>query len=136
MDDFNLEENPEVKSDSSSNSKIRRGSYSYLFGILLFFIWAGMSVYGFYYAQNYFEQYMKKIEETNALNIQSINKRIDVLEEEMKNINGTLDKTGSSLNSTTSASTEVNKRITELDNQLKALEKSLKILQESGNEDY
>lgn len=110
------------------------GGTGLLPGLLLVLIWLGLSGYGFYYAHNYFEQSLKRIAETNALNLQSLEDRLNALEEQMQNINQTLDQTGSSLDSTTTASIEVNKRINQLDEQLKALEKSLKILQESDDE--
>ena len=104
--------------------------------LALVLLWAGLFVGSFWYARQYIDQMALKIQETNALNVQDLEEKIQSLSSEMKIINESLAQTDKTLSSTGTASEEVKKRIEEMDKQLKELEKSLSILQESGNEDY
>ncbi|HAG11782.1 MAG TPA: hypothetical protein DCK76_10505 [Desulfotomaculum sp.] len=104
--------------------------------LALVFLWACLLVGGFWYARQYIDQKVLEIQETNALNVQDLEEKMQSLSAEMKIIKESLTQTDKTLSSTGTASEEVKKHIEEMDKQLKELEKSLNVLQESGNEDY
>jgi septal ring factor EnvC (AmiA/AmiB activator) len=104
--------------------------------LALVLLWACLLVGGFWYARQYIDQKVLEIQETNALNVQDLEEKMQSLSAEMKIIKESLTQTDKALSSTGTTSKEVKKRIEEMDNQLKELEKSLSVLQESGNEDY
>jgi len=104
--------------------------------LALVLLWASLFAGGFWYARQYIDQMVLEIQETNALNVQDLEEKIQSLSTEMKAIKESLTQTDKTLSSTGTASEEVKKRIEEMDKQLKGLEKSLSILQESGNVDY
>ncbi len=128
-----MSENFGLGERKNKEKKHRSNSIIYIF---LLAAWIGLVCAGYWYATGYVERAVQEIQQTNALNIQMLEKEIESLRFEMNAIEEILAKTDQTLSHAGSASEAVNERISELDEQLKKLEKSLNILMESGNEDY
>lgn len=128
---------PDIEPQGRRTRQKKRSPWPTVLGIsLLVLVWAGLAYGGYCYATQYVEQTVREIQETNALNVKTLEEDIQSLRQEMKAIEEALSQTDKTLSSTGSASEAVNQRITELDAQLKKLEQSLNILMEKGNEDY
>lgn len=101
--------------------------------ILTVLVWGGLVCGGFYLAKNYIDRSIKEVQETNAMNVQALDERLNSIHGEMQDIKSALAQTDETLSSTNSTRKELNQKIEQLDEQLKQLQNSLKILQESGN---
>jgi septation ring formation regulator EzrA len=96
-----------------------------------FILWAVMVFGGFFLAKQYFDQTIMAVQQTNAVNVQTLEARLDNLGANVKEIRESLATAGITLSSSDSTQKELNKKIEELDAQLKNLEKSLNILREA-----
>jgi len=104
-----------------------------IYGILFILIWGGIVYEGYYYSKNYFDKTINNIQQTNAMNVEQINGRLDNLKNEMEELKMSFSSTDETLSSSGSIQEQLNKKIELLDGQLKNLEKSLKILKEAPN---
>lgn len=100
---------------------------------ILVALWAVLVFGGFYTTKVYFDRSIKSVQQTNAINIQALEDRLDNLSADMKSIESALKNAGQSLSSSDSTQKELNRKIEDLDRQLRELEKSLKILKEAPN---
>lgn len=100
---------------------------------ILVALWVVLVFGGFYAAKVYFDRSIKSVQQTNAMNIQALEDRLNSLSADMKSIESALKDAGHSLSSSDSTQKELNRKIEDLDRQLRELEKSLKILKEAPN---
>lgn len=101
--------------------------------ILTVLVWAGLVFGGFYLAKDYIDNSIKNVQETNAMNVQALNERLNNLHGEMEEIKSALAQADETLSSTNTTRQQLNEKIDQLDKQLKQLQKSLQILRESGD---
>jgi len=100
---------------------------------LVLAFWGGLAYGGFYYTKQYVDRSLRSIQETNALQIQALEERLNALTAEMDAVEAALQDTGKTLSSSDTTRQALNEKIEALDTQLKNLEKSLNILKEAPN---
>ncbi len=100
---------------------------------LLLLVWGGLVYGGFYIARQYLDKSINNMQQTNAMNMQEVNERLDSLNLELNNLRKEISNTDKTLSSSGSIQVELNQKIEVLDKQLKNLEKSLNILKEAPN---
>ncbi|MBZ4686760.1 MAG: hypothetical protein PWQ96_1013 [Clostridia bacterium] len=134
---------------STSNVSIQKNgkpkknkNFSAAIILALIIIWSGL-VYGGYWfvqdtlsvhrekMQSYVDEAVKNVQETNAMNIRSLEDKLEALQYEMKKISKALDKADESIQDSNSSREKLNEKIESLDEQLEDLKKSLDILKES-----
>ncbi|OPZ71901.1 MAG: hypothetical protein BWY80_01233 [Firmicutes bacterium ADurb.Bin456] len=130
---LNMHNPTEFKEERGGNAAGREKQSRFRPGywLLAFILWAVMVFGGFYLAKQYFDQTIMAVQQTNAVNIQTLEARLDNLGANVKEIKESLEVAGITLSSSGLTQKELNKKIEELDSQLKDLEKSLKILREA-----
>ncbi len=130
---LNIHNSAEFQAEGSRNAAVRekrkRSSPGSWF--VAFILWAVMVFGGFFLAKQYFDQTIMAVQQTNAVNVQTLEARLDNLGANVKEIRESLATAGITLSSSDSTQKELNKKIEELDAQLKNLEKSLNILREA-----
>ncbi len=109
------------------------GRLNPLIALLFVALWAGMVYGGYYYAKQYFDQSIQNVQQTNAVNVQMLEARLDTLSADLKEIENALRSAGLTLSNSDTTQKELNKKIEKLDKQLQELERSLKILKEAPN---
>jgi peptidoglycan hydrolase CwlO-like protein len=112
-------------------SKKKGGGLSPAHRFLAFMLWLGVVCGGFFLAKYYFDQAIQTVQQTNAMNVQTLEARLESLAADVGEIKKDLNSAGRTLSSSDSIQKELNKKIEELDSQLKELEKSLNILREA-----
>lgn len=103
----------------------------YLFFAGIIVLWLIIFMGSAYLAKDYIDKTMLSVQQTNAMNVQSLESRLGVLSEEMKQIKELLQNTDQTLTSSDSSQKALSDKINQLDKQLQALEKSLKVLKEA-----
>ena len=101
--------------------------------IITILVWAGLVCGGFYLAKDYVDNSIQEVQETNAMNVQTLDQKLTGIQKEMEEVKTALAQTDETLSSTDSTRKELNQKIEQLDKQLKQLENSLNILRESGD---
>ncbi|HPU35672.1 MAG TPA: hypothetical protein PL078_07310 [Bacillota bacterium] len=112
-------------------SKKRVGGQRPAHWFLAIMLWLGVVCSGFFLAKYYFDQAIMSVQQTNAMNVQTLEARLESLSADIAEIKKELNSAGRTLSSSDSIQKELNKKIEELDIQLKELEKSLNILREA-----
>lgn len=106
-------------------------------GVLALFIavvlWAGLVYGGFYFSRQYIDQAVQRVQQTNAMNVQTINERLDALNSETKELKEVLGYADETLTSTGDLQKELTDKIKMLEKQMQELEKSLNVLKEAPN---
>ena len=98
---------------------------------LMFVIWVVLVAGGYYAARVYFDQAVLKIQQSNSMNVQALNERMESIALEIKELKVLLNVADNAISTSGSLQKDLNERITLLDQQLKNLEQSLKILKEA-----
>lgn len=93
--------------------------------------WWQITLRGYQMAKGYIDQSVQAVRQENAVSVQELQSRIDVLGEEMAQLRESLDSAGSSISNSASVQQRIDERLGNLDQQLQDLEKSLKILKEA-----
>lgn len=96
-------------------------------------LWGGLLYGAYYYATDYLESSLRSVQETNALNVQALNERLDAIQLEVQSLKEALDDTDQVLAKSDETREALHQRIEELDLQLEQLEKSLETLGMSPN---
>ncbi|MFZ5634427.1 MAG: hypothetical protein ACOY40_16460 [Bacillota bacterium] len=112
-----------------SRKERKRASGVYVFLVIV--VWVGIVFGGFYLAKQYIDQSIQSVQQTNAMQVQTLEARLDALAKEMKEIEETLENAGVALSSSDTTQKKLDDKIEKLDKQLQELEKSLKILKEA-----
>jgi len=99
--------------------------------VLVLAFWGGLVYAGFYYTKEYIDRSLREVEETNALQIQTLERRLAVMHSEMEAIEQALKETDKTLSKSDLTQKALNERIEALDDQLKRLERSLNVLKEA-----
>lgn len=86
---------------------------------------------GFYIARSYIDRAVNNVQQTNALNVQAINERLDTLSTDMKNLENIVSTAGQSISSSGTIQKELVARIELFDQQIQELKQSLDILKEA-----
>jgi uncharacterized protein HemX len=108
------------------------GSRVYLPSILLIVVlWGGIACGSFYFAKQYIDRSINRVQQTNAINVKALEDRLDTLSTGINDIEQALTNAGLTLSSSDTTQKELNRKIERLDQQLQELEKSLKILKEA-----
>lgn len=99
--------------------------------VLIIVLWGGMVFGGFYTAKNYIDRAILKVQQTNAMNVQAINERLDTIAADMKNLENIVGTAGQSISSSGNIQKELVERIELFDQQIQELKRSLDILKEA-----
>jgi hypothetical protein len=94
-------------------------------------LWCGLVFAGFYLAKNYIDQAIQKVQQTNAMNVQAINERLDTLTADMKSLENAVGMTGQTISSSGSVQQEILARMAQFELQIQELKNSLDILKEA-----
>ncbi|GAW94336.1 hypothetical protein [Calderihabitans maritimus] len=123
-------------------AKKRSGFKQFLAGLFLFVLWIGTVYVAYSYIENrlaeqhamlqaYIDRQVQNIQETNALNIQTIVQKQERLLSELTKIKRALEEADEVISQSNSTREALDERITQLDKQLENLKESLRILQET-----
>lgn len=116
---------------SKRNRMIVRALLYILIAVLCGLAWWQITLRGYEMAKGYIDQSVQEVRQENAVNVQELQGRIDVLGQEMTQLRESLDSAGSSISNSATVQQRIDERLGNLDKQLKELEKSLKILKEA-----
>lgn len=120
--------NPIEASRAQHRRKTRNNIIS---AVILIAVWSGMVFGGFYIAKSYIDRAVNNVQQTNALNVQAINERLDILSKDMKNLENIVSTAGQSISSSGTIQQELVARIELFDQQMQELKQSLDILKEA-----
>lgn len=129
-----------VTGEPQPRKKKRRSIWlSIAAGLLVLACWGGLVYAGFYYTKEYVDRSIQRsileVQETNALQVQSLDKRLSTIHSEVKAIEETLRDTDKTLSKSDLTQKALNEQINALDDQLQRLERSLNILKEAPGAD-
>lgn len=99
--------------------------------IVAVFIWIFMIIGGYFAGKVYIDRSMAAVQQTNAVNVQTLQNRLDSMAGEIDQIQLALNNADQTLASSGSTQENLNQKIQELDNQLQLLAKSLAVLKEA-----
>lgn len=101
--------------------------------ILILSIWAWNRIVekGYIHAKNYVDTAIEHVRQENALNVQQLQERMDLLSSEMKALRGAIENTDDTLSGSANIQKDIESRLESLDEQLVDLERSIKILREA-----
>lgn len=116
---------------SKLRKRIVRGILYVLLILLCGAAWWQITLKGYEMAKAYIDQSVQAVRQENAVNVQELEGRIEVLGQEMAQLRESLDSAGSSISNSETVQERIDERLGNLDSQLKELEKSLKILKEA-----
>jgi len=128
--------------ETRSRRRKKRRYQSILFFCVFMIAWVGLAYGGFYYTngrlqamQDALNSTLADVQQTNALNVKTLEDKLAAVEEEMKEITFALEETGKEVSSSgMSTRQQLDKRMEALDRQLEELKNSLEILKESKGE--
>lgn len=110
---------------------IERGILYVLIFVLCGVAWWQITLKGYTLAKGYMDQSVQSVKQENAVSVQELQGRIDVLGEEMAQLRQSLNSAGSSISNSATVQQRIDERLGNLDKQLKDLESSLKVLKEA-----
>ena len=90
-----------------------------------------MIIGGYFAGKVYIDRSMAAVQQTNAVNVQTLQNRLDSMAGEIDQIQLALNNADQTLASSGSTQENLNQKIQELDNQLQLLAKSLAVLKEA-----
>ncbi|PKM89823.1 MAG: hypothetical protein CVU87_04215 [Firmicutes bacterium HGW-Firmicutes-12] len=117
--------------ESSRAHTRRKTRNNFLGGVFIFILWCGLVFSGFYVARHYIDQAIQKVQQTNAMNVQAINERLDILTADMKSLENAVGSTGQTISSSGSVQQEILARMAQFEQQIQELKSSLNILKEA-----
>lgn len=94
-------------------------------------VWAGLLYGVYYYATDYINGSLRRVQETNALHVQALNERLDAIQYELDSLKEALGDTDQMLTKSDETREALHRRIETLDRQLERLEQSLNVLRMS-----
>ncbi len=112
-------------------NRVVRGILYVLIILLCGVAWWQITLRGYEVAKAYVDQSVQEVRQDNAVSVQELQDRIDVLGQEMAQLRESLDSAGSSISNSATVQGRIDERLGSLDKQLKDLEKSLKVLKEA-----
>ena len=110
---------------------IERGIMYVLLIVLCGVAWWQITLKGYELAKSYIDKSVQDVRQENAVGVQELQGRIDVLGQEMEQLRESLDSAGSSISNSATVQERIDERLSNLDKQLKDLEQSLKVLKEA-----
>lgn len=127
----------EVQVEENSRKKKKKQNKIWV-NLLIFLVsagvWGSLVYYGYTYSKNYIDVSIKNVQRENAINIQDLGEKIELLSKEIQGLKNRIENTDDTISDSTVVQERIDKKLKDLDGQLKTLEKSLKILQEAPNE--
>lgn len=119
------------QNESSRVQNRKKARNNFLGIVLIIILWSGMVFGGFYIAKNYIDRAILNVQQTNAMNVQAINERLDTIAADMKNLENIIGTAGQSISSSGNIQKELVERIELFDQQIQELKRSLDILKEA-----
>lgn len=108
-----------------------------LVNILIFIVsictWAAVAYYGYTYAKNYIDTAIGNVQQQNAVNIQQLKERIEIMTKEINRLKESIEDADSTISSSKSVQRRIDRKLEELDQRLRELQESLEILKEAPN---
>lgn len=119
------------KAKEKRRKMILRGALYILIVAICGVAWWQITLRGYEMSKAYIDQSIQAVRQDNAVNVQELQVRIDVLGQEMAALRESLDSAGSSISNSATVQERIDARLANLDKQLKDLENSLKVLKEA-----
>ncbi len=94
-------------------------------------LWAGLLYGAYYYATDYINKVVRHVEQTNALQVQVLEDRLDAIQFELAQMKEALADADQVLARSEQTREALHQRINDLDRQLERLEESLNVLRKS-----
>lgn len=111
--------------------KIKRILINIFVFIISAAVWCSVVYYGYTYAKDYIDTAIKNVQQQNAVNIQQLNERIDLMTKEINGLREAIEDADSSLSYSTKVQRRIDGKLKELDARLKELKNSLEVLKEA-----
>jgi DNA repair exonuclease SbcCD ATPase subunit len=96
-------------------------------------VWYAAAYYGYTYAKDYIDTSIRNVQQENAVNIQQLTERMEMLGHEITGLRERIEETDSTLSSSTSVQRRIDRQLGDLEDQLEELERALQILKEAPN---
>ncbi|MBA1334914.1 MAG: hypothetical protein HPY66_0535 [Firmicutes bacterium] len=96
-------------------------------------VWSAAAYYGYTYAKEYVDTAIRNVQQENALNLQGLSDRIEIMTQEISKLKESIEDADSTISSSRSVQKNIDKKLEELDERLQELQRSLNILKEAPN---
>lgn len=96
-------------------------------------VWLAAAYYGYTYAKEYVDTAIRNVQQENALNLQELSDRIEIMTQEISNLKESIEDADSTISSSRSVQRDIDRKLEELDERLQDLQRSLNILKEAPN---
>jgi peptidoglycan hydrolase CwlO-like protein len=114
-------------------SRSRRIWFNIIIMLLSVAVWTAAMYYGYTYAKGYIDTAIRNVQQENALNIQELTNRIEIMTQEIGNLKESIEDADSTISSSRSVQKRIDRKLEELDERLQELQESLEILKEAPN---
>lgn len=96
-------------------------------------IWCAAAYYGYTYAKDYIDTSIRNVQQENAINIQQLTERMEMLGHEITALKDRIEEADSTISSSTSVQRRIDRQLEDLEDQLDELERALQVLKEAPN---
>jgi predicted nuclease with TOPRIM domain len=128
---------PETEVSRMDTRKKKQRNKKIFINIVIFIlsagVWCAAAYYGYTYAKDYIDTSIRNVQQENAVNIQQLTERMEMLGHEITGLRERIEETDSTLSSSTSVQRRIDRQLGDLEDQLEELERALQILKEAPN---
>jgi predicted nuclease with TOPRIM domain len=128
---------PETEVSRVDTKKKKQRNKKIFINIVIFIlsagVWCAAAYYGYTYAKDYIDTSIRNVQQENAVNIQQLTERMELLGHEITGLRERIEETDSTLSSSTSVQRRIDRQLGDLEDQLEELERALQILKEAPN---
>jgi flagellar basal body-associated protein FliL len=135
-----MEKDAEIRETEQKRMDVRKKKQrnkKILINILILIIsvslWCAAAYYGYTYAKDYIDTSIRNIQQENAVNIQQLTERMEMLGHEISGLRERIEEADSTLSSSTSVQRRIDRQLGDLEDQLMELDRALQILKEAPN---
>lgn len=128
---------PETESSRMDARRKKQRTRKILVNIAIFIVsvglWCATVYYGYTYAKDYIDTSIRNVQQQNAMNIQQLTERMEVLGQEISGLRESIEEADSTISDSTSVQRRIDDKLEDLEDQLEELERALEILKEAPN---
>ena len=128
---------PETESSRMDARRKKQRTRKILVNIAIFIVsvglWCAAVYYGYTYAKDYIDTSIRNVQQQNAMNIQQLTERMEVLSQEISGLRESIEEADSTISDSTSVQRRIDDKLEDLEDQLGELERALEILKEAPN---
>lgn len=135
-----MEKDAEIRETEQKRMDVRKKKQrnkKILINILILIIsvslWCAAAYYGYTYAKDYIDTSIRNVQQENAVNIQQLTERMEMLGHEISGLRERIEEADSTLSSSTSVQRRIDRQLGDLEDQLMELDRALQILKEAPN---